>query len=247
MRQRDPSIGTIEGVLFDLDGTLLDTAADLVAAAHWALSMAGLPACPIDEVKPHISGGARSMLGYWLVKTLENRPVFNFPISNIVNKINEPLFDRLIEHMMERYEAHPARHTQFFAGMESVLDTLDEQQIPWGIVTNKLTRHTQPVIEALALQQRAQCIISGDTTPHAKPPPMPLLEASQRLGIDPKQCVYVGDSARDIEAGRRAGMATLAALYGYIAADDDVASWGADGALKAPTDLIHWIEGQDGL
>ena len=247
MRLRDPSTSAIQGVLFDLDGTLLDTAEDLVAAANWALTLEGLPPCPIDEVKPYISGGARTILGYWLVKTLEKRPVFKFPTLNVVSHTHEPLFDRLIEHMMGHYEAHPARYTQFFNGMVSVLDVLDEQQIPWGIVTNKLARYTQPVIEALQLQQRTHCIISGDTTPHAKPHPMPLLEASQRLGIDPSQCVYIGDAARDIEAGQRAGMATLAALYGYIPADEDVTSWGADDALEAPIDLIQWIAGQDDL
>ncbi|GAB6048167.1 phosphoglycolate phosphatase [Methyloparacoccus murrellii] len=234
-----PPVG---GVLFDLDGTLLDTAPDLVAAANQALATEGLPPCPIEEIKPHISGGARTILGYWLVKAVEQRPVASYPSVNQVGTAYQPLFERLLESMLAYYADNPARRTGYFDGMEAALDALDARGLPWGIVTNKHSRFTTPLAEALHLNRRAGCIVSGDTTAESKPHPLPLLEASQRLGVRAECCVYVGDAARDIEAGRRAGMATLAALYGYIADDEDVDAWGADATLSHPADLLPWIE-----
>jgi phosphoglycolate phosphatase len=228
-------------VLFDLDGTLLDTAADLVASANWALAEEGLPPCPLEETKPYISGGARTMLEYWLVKHVEQRPIASYPQANIVNAVNDGLLERLMNRMLEHYQANLACHTRFFDGMEPVLESLEDAGLPWGIVTNKQSRFTDPLAEALNLTRRTRCIISGDTTIQAKPHPLPLLTASAQLGIDPELCVYIGDAARDIEAGKRAGMATLAALYGYIAADEDVGAWGADDALESPGDLLSWI------
>ncbi len=237
-----PRPGPISGILFDLDGTLLDTAPDLVAAINAALTEAGLPPCPAAEAKPFISGGARTMLGYWLVKTVEQRPVYPYPQANAVSPANQPLFNRLMDRMLDHYAAHVAQHTQFFEGMEAVLDELDDRRLPWGIVTNKQSRYTGPLAAALALDGRTACIISGDTLAECKPHPLPLLEASRRLGVPAGQCVYIGDAARDIEAGRRAGMSTLAALYGYLAEEDDAAAWGADATLDCPRDLLTWIE-----
>jgi N-acetyl-D-muramate 6-phosphate phosphatase len=232
----------IAAVLFDLDGTLLDTAPDLIAALNAVLEADGLPPCPAEEAKPFISGGVRAMLGYWFVKGVEQRPAAPFPQPNPVSPAHAGQFDRLIERMLDHYQDHLACHTRYFDGMETVLDELDARALPWGIVTNKLSRFTDPLAGALALNRRPPCIISGDTLAERKPHPLPLLEASRRLGREAGQCVYIGDAARDIEAGRRAGMATLAALYGYIAADDDVDAWGADDALDAPGKLLHWIE-----
>lgn len=232
----------ISAVLFDLDGTLLDTAPDLIAAANWALMEEGLPPCPMDEAKPYISGGARTILGFWLVKSVEQRPVLNYPHANDVSAAYEPLFDRIMNRMLDRYEMNLCQHTRYFEGMETVLDQLDSSGLPWGIVTNKMSRFTTPLTEALELSRRTDCIISGDTTTERKPHPEPLLEASRRLGINPESCVYIGDAARDIEAGRRAGMATLAALYGYISAGEDIDSWGADDTLESPNELMAWIE-----
>ena len=239
---RPTSRSAIAGVLFDLDGTLLDTAPDLVAAANRALDEEGIPPCPLDEAKPYISGGARTMLGYWLVKTVEQRPVARYPETNAVSAATTPLFERLMARMMDHYADNIAEHTRYFDGMESVLDSLEQRGLPWGIVTNKQSRFTDALAEALALNQRTRCIISGDTTAEAKPHPLPLLEAGRRLGIRAEQCVYIGDAARDIEAGRRAGMATLAALYGYIAGGEDTDAWGADDALDSPGDLLSWLE-----
>ena len=237
---------TVQAVLFDLDGTLLDTVDDLVAAANHALAHEGLPIAEARELKSHVSGGARTMIGYWLVKTLEQRPTLAYPGVNTVLEENRALFERIVNRMMTYYEKNPANHTRYFEGMESVLDHLEGRGIPWGIVTNKRTRYTQPLTEALAIDRRTPCIISGDTTAEAKPHPLPLIEASARLGINPDHCVYIGDAARDIEAGRRAGMMTLAALYGYINANEDIDGWGADDALEVPTDLIPWVNRQGG-
>jgi phosphoglycolate phosphatase len=240
LRNARPPLGA---VLFDLDGTVLDTAPDLIAACNVALTEAGLPPCPTEQAKPYISGGARSMLGYWVVKTLEQRPVGNFPHPNEVSEQNTALFERLMERMLDYYEDNLAHKTQYFEGMESVLDELDARGLPWGIVTNKLSRFTEPLTRALHLNRRTGCIISGDTTAERKPHPLPLLEASQRLGRKAEHCVYVGDAARDIEAGRRAGMSTLAALYGYVTTGEDVAAWGADAMLSHPLALLDWLDG----
>ncbi len=236
-----PARPTIRGVLFDLDGTLLDTALDLIASANWALEAEGLPRCPVEEAKPYISGGARTILGYWLVKQVEQRQTASYPQANVVDPAHEALLERLMDRMLEHYQDNLARHTCFFDGMERVLDTLEDAGLPWGIVTNKQSRFTDPLADALKLTSRTHCIISGDTTAEAKPHPLPLLTASERLGVNPEECVYIGDAARDIEAGKRAGMATLAALYGYIAADENVDTWGADDALETPGELLAWI------
>ncbi len=218
---------TVSAVLFDLDGTLLDTAPDLIFALNAALAEAGLPICPEDEVKPYISGGARAMLAYALA---------NSPLPDGEAEI-------LLHRVLELYQTHLADRTGFFEGMDTVLAELEARGLPWGIVTNKTRRFTDPLADALNLTARAACIVSGDTTAEKKPHPLPLLEASRRLGRAPGHCVYIGDAAKDMEAGRRAGMATLAALYGYIAADDEPGGWGADGFIARPLDLLAWLDG----
>jgi 2-phosphoglycolate phosphatase len=236
---------TVSAVLFDLDGTLLDTAPDLIFALNASLAEAGLPPCPPEEVKPYISGGARAMLNHVFAR--KGRSGFSLtkpgeeagPTGN--GEAEE--FDRLLHRMLDLYEIHLADRTRFFDGVETVLDALDARGLPWGIVTNKTRRFTDPLADALNLTGRSGCIVSGDTTAEKKPHPLPLLEASRRLGHDPERCVYIGDAAKDMEAGRRAGMATLTALYGYIAADDEPGHWGADGLLAAPEDLLTWLDG----
>lgn len=217
---------TVSAVLFDLDGTLLDTAPDLVFAANAALAEADIPPRSVDELKPPISGGAAAML----------RCAFN-------GDCEQMLFDRVLQRTLELYQAHVADRTRFFDGIESVLDELERRGLPWGIVTNKMSRFTDPLLAKLNLADRAGCVISGDTTAEKKPHPLPLLEASRRLKLAPEACVYVGDAPGDAEAGRRAGMTTLTALYGYIAAGDTPRDWGADGLLATPCDLIPWLDG----
>lgn len=217
---------TVSAVLFDLDGTLLDTAPDLVFAAHAALAEADILPRSVDELKPCISGGAAVMLRCAL------------------NGDNESaLFQRVLQRTLELYQVHVADRTRFFDGIESVLDEIERRGIPWGIVTNKTSRFTDPLLEKLDLADRAGCVVSGDTTAQKKPHPLPLLEASRRLKRTPKECVYVGDAPEDVEAGRRAGMTTLTALYGYIARDHEPRNWGADGLLAAPGDLLPWLDG----
>ena len=224
----------VTAVLFDLDGTLLDTAPDLVFALNSALAEAGLPACPEDTAKPFISGGARAMVEYWFESTRNLRPDPSDPKAER---------ERLVDRMLDLYEAHVADRTRFFDGVEAVLDELDSRDLPWGIVTNKSRRFTEPLVDALQLSGRTGCIISGDTTAEKKPHPLPLLEATRRLGQRAEECVYVGDAAKDMVAGRRAGMATLTALYGYIGVDDEPLAWGGDGVLARPQDLLSWLDG----
>lgn len=223
-----PPAPRISAVLFDLDGTLLDTAPDLIFALNSGLAEAGLPVCAPDGVKPYISGGFRAMLGYACV---------NNPLPHA------GAFERLLGRMRDIYEANLAERTGFFDGMETVLAELETRGLPWGIVTNKTRRFTDPLAERLNIAARTPCIISGDTTAEQKPHPLPLLEASHRLGQAPERCVYIGDAAKDMVAGRRAGMTTITALYGYIAADDEPLGWGADGHIHRPVDLLAWLDG----
>lgn len=218
----------VGAVLFDLDGTLLDTAPDLVAAMNRALRDQGLPPCPEALAKPCISGGARAMLDFWLERETIH--------------LDAPGRAALLDRMLALYERHVADSTRFFDGVETVLAHLDERGLPWGIVTNKVSRYTDPLTAALGLQRRSGCIVSGDTTAERKPHPLPLLEASRRLRTAPAACVYVGDATKDMEAGRRAGMATLAAAYGYLGPDDDPTGWDAHGVLRQPLDLLNWLD-----
>lgn len=232
----------VSAVLFDLDGTLLDTAPDLVFAMNGALTEAGHRICSADEVKPHISGGGKAMLAYALSRPVEGAKDL-FCCAPRTSGPDETELEQLLRRMYRLYQVHLADRTRFFDGMEQVLEILDERGLPWGIVTNKTSRFTDPLAEALNLTARTACVISGDTTPEKKPHPLPLLEASRRLGHDPARCVFIGDAAKDMEAGRRAGMTTLTALYGYIPADYDADAWGADGWLNDPEDLLVWLDG----
>ncbi|MDD5035758.1 MAG: HAD-IA family hydrolase [Methylococcaceae bacterium] len=219
--------GILRTVLFELDGTLLDTAPDLVYACNTAASEIGLQAQPLEALKPMITGGAPAMLRYTLAANGREADL-------------EPLLQR----MLNLYQENIAIHTRFFDGMEAVLDELERRGLSWGIVTNKIGRFTDPLLESLNLHQRPGCIISGDTLAQSKPHPMPLWEACRRIGSAPGECVYVGDARRDIEAGKNAGMPTLAALYGYIPEDDPAHGWGADGLLNSPGDLLAWLDGE---
>ena len=218
----------LRGVLFDLDGTLLDTAPDLVFACNTACLEIGLAPQPPEALLPHITGGAAAMLAY----------------ATAANGQEVDDFERLHERMLTLYEDNIAVHTRFFQGMAEVLDELESRAMSWGIVTNKLSRFTDPLLESLGLHTRSRCVISGDTTAQSKPHPLPMLEASRRIGLPPEVCVYVGDARRDIEAGQNAGMATLAATYGYVPHDDPAHGWGADALLTHPKDILAWLDGE---
>lgn len=206
-------------ILFDLDGTLADTAPDLAAAVNLLRTERGLTPTPYDILRPTASAGARGMIGaaFGLAPGDEG-------------------YEELRLQWFDRYQAAMAVHSTLFEGVAELLDGIRDAGMAWGIVTNKPARFTDPLVPQIGLAH-AGCIVSGDTTPHAKPHPAPLLEAARRLGIDPQHCWYVGDDLRDIEAGRAAGMVTVACNWGYCGAIDP-ATWGADYLLDSPTHLL---------
>lgn len=215
----------VRAVLFDLDGTLLDTAPDLIHAANIALAGQRLAPVPSAVLRPFVSAGAEAILEEALAW----------------HGADVAASGALLPVMLSAYREHIARATDLFPGMAAVLDALARRALPWGVVTNKPACLTDPLMAALGLAERAACVISGDTLAEKKPHPSPMLEAARRAGVEPAACVCLGDAERDIEAGRRAGMRTLAALWGYLAPGDDPAGWGADACLDAPGDLLGWL------
>lgn len=211
-------------VLFDLDGTLIDSAPDLAGAANAMRAARGLAPMPVDTLRPMVGSGARGMVGL----ALGVRP-------------GDDGYDGLRSEFLERYEQGLLERTAVFEAMVPILERLDAGSHRWGIVTNKAERFTHPIVAGLGLHARAAVVICGDTTPHSKPHPEPLLEAARRAGVPAGQCVYVGDDARDVLAGRAAGMATLAAAWGYLGQGDPVHAWGADAVLDEPRALLHWL------
>jgi phosphoglycolate phosphatase len=209
-------------VLFDLDGTLADTAPDLAAAVNWMRAERGLEPTPYALLRPTASAGARGMIGaaFGLAPGDEG-------------------YEELRVQWFERYQSNMAVHSTLFDGVPDLLDGLTAAGMAWGIVTNKPARFTDPLVPMIGLAH-AGCVISGDTTPHSKPHPAPLLEAARRLDLDPTHCWYVGDDQRDIEAGRAAGMVTVACNWGYCGAIDP-ATWGADYQLDTPRHLLQTL------
>ena len=214
----------IDAVLFYLDGTLIDSAPDLAGAANDLRAQRGLEALPYEALRPMVGAGARGMVGV----AFGVRP-------------GEDGFEPLRDAFLARYAERMLDRTRVFEAVEPVLRTLSAAGVPWGIVTNKVTRYAEPVVRGLGLHARAGVLISGDTTAHAKPHPAPLLEAARRLGREAVRCVYVGDDPRDMQAGRAAGMATLAAGWGYLGLGEHIDAWGADAVLKEPAQLLNWL------
>jgi 2-phosphoglycolate phosphatase len=215
---------TIRTVLFDLDGTLLDTAPDLADALNAVLEENRRPPLSFQEIRGVVSHGAMALirLGFALD---ESHPDF------------QPLRLRLLA----LYRDNISRKTRPFPGMGDLLDQLEIRGYNWGVVTNKPGWLTQPLLKDLGLHDRAACIVSGDTLSTRKPHPAPILHACGQAGSKPEHCVYVGDAQRDIEAGRNAGMHTLVALFGYFQAHDRPQDWHADGMIHAPLDLLDWL------
>ena len=206
-------------ILFDLDGTLADTAPDLAAAVNWLRTERGLDPTPYEVLRPTDSAGARGMIG----------AAFGLaPGDEGYEELRLAWFDR--------YQSAMAAHTTLFDGIPELLTGITDAGMAWGIVTNKPSRFTDPLVPQIALAH-AGCIVSGDTTGFAKPHPAPLLEGARRLGIAPEQCWYVGDDLRDIEAGRAAGMVTVACVWGYCGAIEP-STWGADYLLETPAQLL---------
>ena len=219
----------VAAVLFDLDGTLADTAGDLAGALNAVRRDRGLPGVPPASVRAHASAGARGMLQ-----------------AGLGIGPDDPSFGTLREAFLAHYERCLAETTRLFDGVAELLDALDARGLPWGIVTNKAARFTGPVVAALGLDARARSIVSGDTTPHAKPHPAPLHHAAAELGVASARCVYVGDDLRDILAGNAAGMATLVARWGYMGNGEPQERWPATGGADSPVGLLDWLPGPSG-
>lgn len=214
----------IDAVLFDLDGTLADTAPDLVGALNRVRVDVGLPPLPFQALRRFASHGARGLLG----AGMDIRP-------------DDDGYEALRLAFLAHYEAALCVESTLFDEVGALLDDLEARALPWGIVTNKAERFTHPLLAALGLGERVGTVICGDTTPHAKPHPAPLLLAAERLGIAPERCLYVGDAERDIAAGIAARMPTLIAEYGYLEAGDEPEGWSADGIIATPRGLLAWL------
>lgn len=213
---------TIQAVLFDLDGTLIDSAPDLGAAADAMRTARGMSSLPLEQYRPMAGAGARGMLGVAFGVTPD-----------------APEFVALREEFFCNYEERMTRSTIVFDGVSHLVAGLRQRGLRWGIVTNKSQRFTNPLVAAIADFSSAAVVVSGDTTPHSKPHPEPLLFAARSLGVLPGQCLYVGDDERDILAGKAAGMPTVAATYGYLGSQADTSQWAADAEINSPAQLLQ--------
>jgi len=215
----------IDAVLFDLDGTLIDSAPDLGAAADKMRTDRGLPSLPFADYRPMAGAGARGMIGV------------GFGIAP-----GHADFEALKQEFFANYEACMTQRTYAFDGVADLIAQINKAGLKWGVVTNKSERFALPLTRAMPLFKSARTIIGGDTTPHAKPHPAPLLEAARQIGVAPERCAYVGDDERDILAGRAAGMPTVAAAYGYLGATADTAHWNADATISSPAQLLKVLQ-----
>ena len=214
----------IQAVLFDLDGTLADSAPDLALALNLLLAEHGRDAVPLTITRPHTSSGARGLIkaGFGLDADHADYPA-------------------LKHRFLDLYEKNLDVHTSLFEGVTQMLDDLDARKVRWGIVTNKAKRFTGAVVDGVGLTARSGCIVSGDTTPYAKPHPEPLLHAANLIDTEPGRCLYVGDDLRDIQAARAAGMGAIAAAYGYLGVDGDPHDWKADGVIFHPGEVLNFL------
>ncbi len=215
-------LSTPRAILFDLDGTLADTAPDLAAAMNLLRVNRGLAPTPYEVLRPVASSGARGLIH-----------------ASFGLKPDDEGYEDLRISFLDNYAAGLAVKTRLFDGVATLLDALQERGLAWGIVTNKAARFTDQLVSQIGLQHAA-CVISGDTTPHLKPHPASLLEAASRLALAPQDCWYVGDDLRDIQAGHAAGMQTIAAAWGYCGHAEPMA-WNANAMVQAPLDLLSLI------
>jgi len=219
------SAAQVRALLFDFDGTLADTAADLCAAVNALRAERGLEALPVAEARPYASSGARGLLRVAFGLTPEH-----------------PEYDAMRDAFLRHYADCLSAQTVLFPGIAELLEDLSARGIGWGIVTNKATRFTEQIVAALGLSPG--CVVCGDTTPHAKPHPAPLLHAAQVLSLAPSNCWYVGDDLRDVQAAQAAGMRSIAVAYGYHGVENGGPhSWNADAVIAHPLDLLAQIEG----
>ncbi len=213
----------VAAILFDLDGTLVDTAPDMAGALNRLRVEEGLAPLAFEALRSSVSHGAARLVQV------------GFPSASGAD------FEQLRHRFLHLYAGQLADGTKVFEGFEDVLEQLASHAVPWGIVTNKPGWLTDPLLEQLSLTHRAACVVSGDTVAERKPHPMPLLHAARTLAVNPTCCVYVGDTERDVIAGRAAGMTTVAAAYGYLDTGEDPALWRPDGIIKRPEHVLDWI------
>lgn len=214
----------IQAVLFDLDGTLADTAPDLARALNALLREQGRAPLPFDHIRARVSQGGAALVRLGFGADLDGQR-----------------FETLRARFLEHYQSGLCVATRLFPDMAQVLESIERRGLAWGVVTNKPAWLTDPLMGALELTGRAGCVVCGDTTEHKKPHPLPLLHACRCLGLAPARCLYVGDDPRDVQAGKAAGMATLVARYGYIHHASDPAQWGADGLIDSARELLDWL------
>lgn len=219
------SLPPIRALLFDLDGTLIDSAPDLAGAANDMRVAHGLAVLPLDHFRPMVGSGARGMV---------DRAFGVGP--------GDERFAGLRDEYLKRYEARMTRDTHVFPAVAQLLNELDRRGTPWGIVTNKAARYAEPIAAMLGLLRRAGAVVCGDTMAQAKPHPAPLLEAARRLGIEASACAYVGDDLRDVQAGTAAGMVTVAVTWGYLGLGEPVESWGAAHVIESPLELLQRLQ-----
>ena len=221
----DPTVDdAIDVVLFDLDGTLLDTAADMAGALNTVLARHDRAPLPVEVVRPHVSKGGMALI------------CLGFDTDR-----DDPTAAAIYEELLEAYRRNMSTHTRLFPGMESLLARIESDGRRYGVVTNKPAFLTEPLLDEMRLATRVACVVSGDTLKRKKPWPDPLLHACAMVGTPAARAVYIGDDARDIEAGRRAGMRTIAAAYGYIVPGDDPRAWGADFIVNHPDEIQAWL------
>jgi phosphoglycolate phosphatase len=217
---------TDQAVLFDLDGTLADTAPDLGYALNQQLLARRMMPLPLDAVRTHASSGARGLLH------------IGFGITP-----DDAGYEAMRDEFLDIYEINLARESRLFPGIEALLEQIESRGLRWGIVTNKAARFTLPLLRALGLLERSACVICGDTTPHPKPHPAPLLAASASIKVPVGDCLYVGDDERDVQAGRAAGMQVVVARYGYLGNGRPPELWGADALIDDPAELLPMLFG----
>jgi 2-phosphoglycolate phosphatase len=212
------------GILFDLDGTLADTAPDLGHALNAQLELHGRAPLPLEVIRPHASKGARGLLKLGFDLDPEHAG-----------------YEAMRQQYLSVYESHFRRHPRLFPGVTELLENLAGLEICWAIVTNKPSRFALPLVELLDLSTRASAIVCGDSCPQPKPNPGPLLAACEQMNLAPSQCLYLGDDRRDLEAASAAGMPMLVAAYGYLGANEDWTTWNAHGSIDSPIELVRFL------
>ena len=218
----------VRAVLFDLDGTLVDSAPDLVSCVQDVMRARGARPLPFSHLRQFVSKGMRGLL----------------TAAYGADFIDSEEYPDVLERCLKLYSQRLAERSRLFPGMRRVLDSLASRRIPWGVVTNKPEYLTRPLLEALDLADECAVAVGGGTTTHTKPHPEPMIYAADRLAVKPRACVMLGDDPRDIQAAHGAGMTGLAAAWGYFPADEDLDAWGAAAILQSPADLLGWIDEQ---